>query len=133
MMQRLPVIFHVGSRALATTVLCASAWSCSSAESTTPVGNSSNSGDVEQHESQGGAGANEQAAASFSNAMCPIYTDEEVDPSIFVMYQGARVGLCCKECKREWEDLTDAEKQNFVHGAQSEGDEVAVAVDDAGS
>jgi hypothetical protein len=133
MMQRLPVNFHVRSRTLAAAVLCASARSCGSAESTTPVGDSSNSGDVEQHDAPNGDRANEQPATSYINAKCPIYPDEKVDPSIFVLYEGARVGLCCKECKWEWEELTDADKQNFVHSAQNGGDELAVAVDDAGS
>ncbi len=65
--------------------------------------------------------------------MCPISPDETVDPSVFVLYQGARIGLCCKECKREWEDLTDEEKQDFVMKMQTGGDEIAAVVDDSGS
>ncbi|CAN5384540.1 hypothetical protein BH09SUM1_BH09SUM1_03390 [soil metagenome] len=34
------------------------------------------------------------------NVMCPVMTDQEADPSIFVDYEGQRVYLCCQKCKR---------------------------------
>jgi len=42
-----------------------------------------------------------------ANTMCPVLTDEPVDPSIWVDYQGRRVYLCCQRCKKKFlEDPT---------------------------
>ncbi len=35
-----------------------------------------------------------------TNEMCPVLTDERVDPDIFAEYQGKRVYLCCMRCKK---------------------------------
>lgn len=38
-----------------------------------------------------------------TNTMCPVMTDEEVDPEIFTEYQGHKVYFCCKRCLRKFE------------------------------
>lgn len=42
------------------------------------------------------AGDSEQ----ITNPMCPVLTDEEVDPGISTEYQGHRVYFCCQKCRR---------------------------------
>lgn len=37
------------------------------------------------------------------NSMCPVMTDEPIDPRFTVEYQGAIVGLCCRRCKAKFE------------------------------
>lgn len=32
------------------------------------------------------------------NAMCPVMTDEEVDPRFTAQYKGHTIGLCCRKC-----------------------------------
>jgi len=38
-----------------------------------------------------------------TNAMCPVLTDEEVDPDIFAEYEGHRIFFCCQKCRRLFE------------------------------
>ncbi len=56
--------------------------------------------------------ANPAAAAAASpvvgNTMCPVLTDEKIDPQYSVMYKGRRVYLCCGRCVRRFE--ADPEK-----------------------
>lgn len=42
------------------------------------------------------------------NKMCPVMTEEEVDPDKFTMYKGKRVFFCCDKCKAKFE--TDPER-----------------------
>ncbi|MCC6906641.1 MAG: hypothetical protein IT430_01755 [Phycisphaerales bacterium] len=37
------------------------------------------------------------------NAMCPVITDEPIDPEIYSEYQGRRVYFCCQKCKRQFD------------------------------
>lgn len=46
-----------------------------------------------------GAGAGLPPGA---NTMCPVLTDEPVDPEIWVDYQGRRVYLCCQRCRKQF-------------------------------
>ena len=34
--------------------------------------------------------------------MCPVLTDEPIDPAIFVDHQGQRVYFCCNTCRRQF-------------------------------
>ncbi len=58
----------------------------------------------------GGAGRARAAASAaagaavLDNTMCPVLTDEAVDPGIFVDYQGKRVYFCCKKCQSQFND-----------------------------
>ncbi len=38
-----------------------------------------------------------------SNPMCPVLTDEAVDPEIYTEYEGHRVYFCCQKCRRLFE------------------------------
>ena len=52
-----------------------------------------------------GADGTPAAAAALpagANTMCPVLTDEPVDPSIWVDYQGQRVYLCCQRCRKKF-------------------------------
>ena len=54
-----------------------------------------------------GATAAPVALPAGANTMCPVLTDEPVDPSIWVDYQGRRVYLCCQRCRKKFlEDPT---------------------------
>ncbi len=35
--------------------------------------------------------------------MCPVMTDQEIDPEIWVEHEGRRVYLCCQKCRRLWD------------------------------
>ena len=37
-----------------------------------------------------------------ANTTCPVMTAEEVDPEIFVEYQGRKVYLCCTSCRKSF-------------------------------
>ncbi|MCU0254285.1 MAG: hypothetical protein MUE47_07060 [Acidobacteria bacterium] len=37
-----------------------------------------------------------------ANTMCPVLTDEPVDPEIWVEYEGRRVYLCCQRCRKQF-------------------------------
>ena len=39
---------------------------------------------------------------ALANRICPVLTDETVDPAIFVDHQGQRVYFCCNMCKRRF-------------------------------
>ncbi len=42
------------------------------------------------------------------NTMCPITTDEEVDPNFTTIYKGQTIGLCCKKCRTRFESDPEA-------------------------
>lgn len=42
------------------------------------------------------------AAAEPINRMCPVLTDEPVDPAYIVTWHGQAVGLCCARCVRQF-------------------------------
>lgn len=37
-----------------------------------------------------------------SNEMCPVLTDQHIDPEIFTDYEGQRVYFCCPRCKKKF-------------------------------
>jgi uncharacterized Zn ribbon protein len=45
------------------------------------------------------------------NTRCPI-DDEDVDQSVTRVWQGQRLAFCCEECRAEWDELSDQEKQD---------------------
>jgi len=49
-----------------------------------------------------GAPAAPAALPAGANTMCPVLTDEPVDPAIWVDYQGRRVYLCCQRCRKKF-------------------------------
>ena len=38
------------------------------------------------------------------NAMCPVTTDEEIDPAFTIEYEGQTIGFCCKKCRRKFDE-----------------------------
>lgn len=49
------------------------------------------------------------ATAGVLNSMCPVLTDEPVDPEIVpVEYKGINIGFCCNKCRRKF--LADPEE-----------------------
>jgi uncharacterized membrane protein/YHS domain-containing protein len=45
-----------------------------------------------------------QETGSPAAEFCPVLTDEKIDPSISVEYQGKRVYFCCIHCKQEFSE-----------------------------
>lgn len=37
------------------------------------------------------------------NTMCPVTTDEEVDPAFTAVYNGQTIGFCCRKCRTRFE------------------------------
>ena len=37
------------------------------------------------------------------NALCPVTTDEPIDPNFWTMYKGRKVFFCCKKCRTKFE------------------------------
>lgn len=44
------------------------------------------------------------------NTICPLL-EESVDPAYQTVWQGQRVGFCCKDCLADWAGMSDAERQ----------------------
>jgi YHS domain-containing protein len=42
------------------------------------------------------------AQAKPINKMCPVETDDEVDPAVTVVYEGKTIGFCCTDCVKEF-------------------------------
>ena len=38
------------------------------------------------------------------NTMCPVTTDEDVDPAFTVVYEGQTIGFCCRKCRTRFEN-----------------------------
>lgn len=49
------------------------------------------------------ARAQGEAAPALTNVICPVMTDTEVDPEIWVEHEGQRIYLCCQKCRRLFE------------------------------
>lgn len=39
------------------------------------------------------------------NSQCPLM-EEEIDPEVTLTYGGHKIGLCCKDCVEDWNELT---------------------------
>jgi YHS domain-containing protein len=42
------------------------------------------------------------AQAKPINKMCPVETDDEIDPSITLVYEGKTIGFCCTDCVKDF-------------------------------
>ena len=42
-----------------------------------------------------------------ANDVCPVTTGEQIDPEVFVDYEGKRVCFCCERCRRKFEREPD--------------------------
>lgn len=72
----------------------------------------------------------EAAAQPSPNTMCPVLTDEEVDPGIHLEYEGREVYFCCKMCRKDFladpaayvGNLASMEAEaHATHAAEDEG------------
>jgi YHS domain-containing protein len=41
------------------------------------------------------------------NNFCAVETDEEIDPTITIMYNGMKIGFCCKDCIKDFKKNPD--------------------------
>lgn len=56
------------------------------------------------------ARAQAEATPALTNVICPVMTDVEVDPEIWVEHEGRRIYLCCQKCRR----LFDADPAKYL-------------------
>jgi hypothetical protein len=49
------------------------------------------------------------------NAYCAMQHDEAVDASCYVEHKGKKIAFCCKNCKKKFQGLTDAEKDERIN------------------
>ena len=54
-----------------------------------------------------------------TNPLCPVTTDEPVDPSVFVDHDGKRVFFCCKRCRAKFLESPKEYVANVPHLAQA--------------
>jgi uncharacterized membrane protein/YHS domain-containing protein len=48
-----------------------------------------------------------------ANAMCPVTTDEEIDPNFSAVYEGREIFFCCKKCRTKFEADPEAYVANL--------------------
>ena len=57
--------------------------------------------DTDEHEHNHDDHAGQELAQVLpagANKLCPILTEEKVNPSLYVEYQGKKIYVCCKKC-----------------------------------
>lgn len=42
------------------------------------------------------------------NTMCPVTTDEDVDPAFTIEYEGQTIGFCCRKCRTRFDEDPEA-------------------------
>lgn len=55
------------------------------------------------------------------NYYCAVVQDDPVDPEVVHEYKGQRVGFCCPGCIRQWNKMTEAEKDQALATAIAKG------------
>lgn len=60
-------------------------------------------------------------ATAVTNPMCPVLTDEAIDPEQWVEYEGQRVYFCCPKCKRKFQRDPEAYLANLPQFTVSPG------------
>ncbi len=55
-------------------------------------------------------------SAKAINKMCPVMPEDEVTKKYFVMYKGDKIGLCCKDCIKDFNE--DPEKYAKIAKAE---------------
>jgi hypothetical protein len=54
------------------------------------------------------------------NKVCVVNNDDPVNPKVQgVAWKGQTYGLCCPGCKKQWENMTDAQKDAAVSKAMA--------------
>ncbi len=46
-------------------------------------------------------------SAKAINKMCPVMPEDEVSKKYFVMHKGEKIGLCCKDCIKDFKEDPD--------------------------
>ncbi|MBL4697888.1 MAG: hypothetical protein JKX70_03545 [Phycisphaerales bacterium] len=64
--------------------------------------------DGHTHETTAPAQEQSRASDGIINVMCPVTTDEEVDPMFTTEYEGQTIGLCCRKCRTRFEEDPEA-------------------------
>lgn len=67
----------------------------------------------------------ESATPAINNKMCPVMTDETIDPEQWVEHEGNRVYFCCRMCKRKFERDPEAYLANLPQFAKIAADSVS--------
>lgn len=72
-------------------------------------------------------GAGEAAQAPPLNRLCPVTTDEEVDPAITLVYKGRTIAFCCDRCRARFklnpeEYLANLDPPLILGAASGSGD-----------
>lgn len=62
-------------------------------------------------------------ASDITNTMCPVLLDEAVDPEVWVDYEGQRVYLCCKRCRKDFIEDPSAYLANLPQFAAAVAEE----------
>jgi uncharacterized membrane protein len=57
---------------------------------------------AQEHDNHGTAEHHTADQEQVSNSICPVTTDEPIDPTIFVEYDGKRVYFCCNRCRKQF-------------------------------
>lgn len=60
-----------------------------------------------QPATQPSADADADADAPPVNNFCPVEHDEEIDPTLTIMYKGMKIGFCCKDCIKDFKKDPD--------------------------
>jgi len=59
-----------------------------------------------------------------ANSKCPVMgtaMESTAPEKMTRMYQGARIGFCCEQCLKEWDAMTDAEREPIAKAALTAG------------
>ncbi len=62
--------------------------------------------DDHEHESMPMAQGNDEGG--IINTVCPVTTDEEVDPAFTIEYEGQTIGFCCRKCRTRFDEDPEA-------------------------
>ncbi|GAB5496548.1 MAG: hypothetical protein Phyf2KO_16280 [Phycisphaerales bacterium] len=69
--------------------------------------------------STGGDSEADAQAAGFVNATCPVGGEAIAVDAGSADYNGNKVGFCCPGCKGGWNEMSDADKDQFIADAKA--------------
>ena len=55
------------------------------------------------------------------NHYCVIVNDDPVNPDVVREYKGQKVGFCCEGCIKDWNAMSDTQKDAAVKAAEAKG------------
>ena len=62
----------------------------------------------DSHEHSAAEVTHEAESDTAINTMCPVTTDEEVDPAFTMEYEGQTIGFCCRKCRTRFGENPEA-------------------------